>query len=480
MDENTVFQGQGTAGAPPQAPIPPNPAAGASGSTSYVAKPESVPPPSSFLPVSKIIKIIIGVIVVAVIGFIIFKFVVPIFSPKDTKVTLVYWGLWEDSSIMNSVIADFERENPNIDIDYKKEDPKQYQERLITRTKEEGTGPDIFRFHNTWLPILRDILIPLPTDVITRDEFQKNYYSVAQEDLISKGAIYGIPLGIDTLSLFINTEIFNASGLSPPTTWDEFLKTSRSITVKEADGKIKTAGAAIGTFDNVTHAPEIVSLLFIQNGADLDDLTATKDNASDALEFYAQFAKGDASVWDATLDNSLSAFARGDLAMYFGFSWDIFAIKALSPELTFSIASVPRLLDRNMTIASYWVEGASIKSKHKKEALLFLKFLAKKETAQKLYSEESKVRLFGEPYARKDLAETLNDNELVFPFVSQAQNAQSSFFASDTHDDGYNKKMNEYLGDAVRSVLNNTSPQTAVETLSKGVSQIFSQYGIQK
>ena len=66
---------------------------------------------------------------------------------------------------------------------------------------------------------------------------------------------------------------------------------------------------------------------------------------------------------------------------------------------------------------------------------------------------------------------------MIYPFVSQGKDATSSFFASGTYDEGLNSKMNKYLEDAVNSMLNSTSAETAVETLSKGVSQVLSEYG---
>lgn len=451
MDENTVFQ-------TPQEPVT-----------------DQVIPPSS--PFGNLLKIFIAVIILVVVGFVLFRFIssrAP--QNKNEKVTLVYWGLWEDKSTMQSIILDFQRQAPNITIDYTKQDIKQYKERILTRI-QNGTGPDIFRFHNSWVGQLLGVLTPLSSDVIKNEEFAKEFYPVSQKDLVRNGAIYGIPLAIDTLSLFVNVDLFRAAGEVVPTTWDEFSKTARILTVKDETGKIKTAGAAMGTFDNITHAPDIVSLLFVQNGADLKNLSATSQNASDALSFYSAFAKGEGNVWDNTLDPSMLAFARGNLAMYFGYSWDVFTIKALNSSLNFAIVPVPHLPKRNMTIASYWVEGMSVKSKHQKEAMLFMKYLAKKETEQKLFSEESKTRLFGEPYANQELAATVKDNALVYPFLVQAPDAVSSFFVSDTYDNGLNGAMNGYLGNAVRSMLDNTSAQSAVDTLSKGVNQVLKQYG---
>lgn len=470
MDENTVFpqkpviqQGQSAEAQPIQtAPAGYPPA----------AKRGSIPGKVSKLMISLLVLLIVGGIGYAVITFVVPNF----FSAKNETVTLTYWGLFEGENTMRVVINEFERLNPTIKVNYKKEDLKDYRERLTTRINN-GTGPDIYRIHNTWLPMFTDLLSPVPNSTITKEELQKQYYPVVLSDLVKNGALYAVPLEVDTLALFVNTDILKPSGLQVPSTWDDFINTARSLTVKDEDGKIKTAGAALGTFDNIAHAPDIVSLLFVQNGADVADLASTSKNAADALSYYVSFAKNEEGVWDETLDPSMLAFSKGSLAMYFGYSWDIFIIKAANPDLNFSVHPVPRLPGRSMTIASYWAEGVSIKSKHQKEAMAFLAFLARKETQQKLFTEESKTRLFGEPYSRSDLADTLKNNLYLYPFVSQANNAKSSFFAGDTFDNGLNSQMNTYLGNAVRSILGNTSAESAVETLSQGVAQVLQQYG---
>src|ERR1035437_7758161 len=441
MDENTIFQGQGLsqeqsvyqAAPQPQVPNIQNP-----------PTPPEVPVnnSSSSFPLMKIVKLLIGILAVVFLGIIIFAVVIPALTKNNNqKVTLTYWGLWEDNRIMQSVISDFQRQYPNITIDYSKQDIKQYRERLVTRINN-GNGPDVFRFHNTWYPMLSSILLPLPNDTISKSDFNQWFYPVAQKDLIKNGAIYGIPLHIDTLALYINLDSFKSAGLKPPTNWNDFINDSKTLTVKDVDGKIKTAGAALGTFDNVNHAPDILSLLFVQNGVDLNNIPSTSQQATDALNFYTSFALGDANVWDSTLDPSILAFTKGNLAMYFGYSWDYFAIKAANPNLNFQIAPVPQLPNNTVNLASYWVEGVSVKGKHQKEALLFMKFLADKNTQDKLYSEEAKTRAFGEIYSRRDLADKLKDNPYVYPFVQQAKMAVSSFFIDGTYDNGSNSQMN--------------------------------------
>lgn len=423
-------------------------------------------------------KLLIGITVIVLITILIV-----VFFPRaqDQKVTIVWWGLWEDERVVEPIIADFERENPTIDVEYSKQDPKQYRERLITRANL-GTGPDIFRFHNTWYPMLSDILLPLPSDVISQEEFQKSFYPVMQSDLVHNGGIYGIPLGADTLALFVNTELLDAAGISVPTTWEDFVAAAKQLTVKDEAGVIQTAGAALGTYGNINHASDIISLLFVQQGVDLNAISASQQDEIDALDFYTSFAKSDANIWDSTLDQSLLAFAQGKLAMYFGYSWDIFTIQRLNKDLAFTVHPVPSLFDRNMTIASYWVEGVSAKSTHQSEALHFMRYLARKETAQQLYTEAAKTRSFGEPYARVDLAETLKDNKLVYPFVTQLQNAKSTIFSSDTTDGegGLNTVSNVYLGNAINGIIvDGSSTVSVVEILNQGVAQALAKYGIQ-
>lgn len=425
--------------------------------------------------IPQIAKILIGILLILVIGFVLFIFILPMFN-KPKTITLTYWGLWEDANIMQPLINDFQRQYPNIKISYSKEDPKQYVDKIFARVNN-GLGPDIFRFHNTWVPMFSSVLLPLSKDVITPSDFQKNFYPVASGDLIRKGAIYGIPLEMDTLELFINKDLFTSANGKVPVTWNDFVETARSLTVKDTDGNIKISGAALGSYDNITHAPDILSLLFIQNGASLQNFANTTQNASDALNFYTSFAKDTNATWSTNSDSSLKDFAKGNLAMYFGYSWDVLTIKALNPNLSFDIVPVPSLLGRKTTIASYWVEGVSSKSTHQKEALLFMHYLAQKETEEKFFTETSKTRTFGEPYARRDLADKLKENSLVYPFIKNATDAVSSFFAGDTGPTGINAAMNGYLGNAVRSVLINTSAQSAIDTLSAGVAQKLQQYG---
>lgn len=479
MEEKNIFEGQVSQSQPntvPAQPVnpPPSPQSQShpsdvpsqesSSSQSYehtvIAEPTTLPngqdgypPKFSF---ANIVKIFIGLFSIALIGFIIFAFILPNLNKKEQKVELTLWDNM-DSSVISAVLPEFEKQNPNIKVNLVKQDIKDYKDRLLTRT-QNGTGPDIFRFHNTWVLQLPNILLPIPSDVITKEGFNKTFYPVVRHDLIKDGAVYGIPIEIDVLSLFINTAMLKEANVAVPTNWNDFITTSRTLTIKNQSGKIQRSGAGIGTFENVVHASDIISLLFAQDSVNLDDISQTKPRVADALNFYSAFALSDGSVWDTTLDPSILAFSKGNLAMYFGYYRDLPAIRSANSNLSFDIVSVPHLTGQNQTIASYYPLGISLNSKHQKEALLLLKFLSQKSVAEK----EAVL-----PVARVDIPDKSK---------GQAGEAVSSFFAGETFDNGLNTSLNTHLAKAINSILSGESPDLAADTLILGFSQVLAQF----
>lgn len=436
-----------------------------------------VPPKLSRIPkinTPKILKIFIGILVLLVVVVIISIAATKLFNKESGQINLTLWGLWEDERTMNIVLSDFERQNEGINIEYSKQDLKQYKERLLTRV-ENGNGPDLFLYHNTWQPILSDILLPLPDNVISNQD-SNNYFPVAKTDLVKNGAIYGVPQNMDTLVMYVNTDILSSGGADVPSNWNDFIDVSRRLTVKDQEGKIITAGAAMGTYGNISHAPDIISLLFLQNGVNAKDLDATSDRAIGALNFYTAFSIDENNVWSEDMDTSILSFSKGKLAMYFGYSWDYFTIKAANPSINVQIVPVPQLGNEPVNLASYWVMGASAKSKNQKQALDLIKHLSSKEVLTKLYLEESKTRLFGQPYPRVDMVESLKDT-IIYPSVLQGQTALSSYFVDAAGDNGINQELNTYLENAINSINNGTSVESAFEVFKQGAAQVFEKYG---
>lgn len=426
-----------------------------------------------FPKLTRFLPFLAAILILLIGGGAAWRFILPRFA-QTQEINLIYWGLWEEENILAGVVADYQKTHPNVKISYVRQSPKDYRERLQSALAR-GEGPDIFRFHNTWVPMLKNELDILPSDILDTTSFEQTFYPIAKNDLRVGNSYVGVPLEVDGLGLFVNEDIFRAAGKTPPTSWDELRQTALSLTVKDSESKIQVAGVALGRTENVDHWSDILALMMLQNGV---DLTNPRSNlAEDALTYFTIFSETD-KVWDKTLPASTLAFASGKLAMYFAPSWRVFEIKKLNPSLNFKIVPVPQLPETNLTWASYWVEGVSKKSKNQKAAWEFLKYLSSKETLQKLYQTASQTRLFGEPYSRLDLADLLKDDPYVGAYIKQAPTARSWYLASRTFDNGINEKMIKYFEDAVNAVNAGRTAKEALQTASQGIAQVLAQYGL--
>jgi len=425
------------------------------------------------------IAILAGILLLIGIFFLGKKFLGNKTSKKEVEI--LYWGLWEDKNIIGPLISEYEAKNPGITIKYVQQSHQDYRERLVSAMSKDA-APDIFRFHNSWTAMLKKQLDYLPSTVMSASEFAQTFYPVAVSDLTSETGIVGIPLEYDAISLFINEDIFSSAGKTPPKTWDELRSVARELTVKDENGVISQAGVALGRVENVDHWQEILAVMMLQNGVNLSNPTGKL--AEDALTFFTIFSSVD-GVWDQTLAPSSTEFAAGKLAMYFAPSWRIFEILKQNPDLKVRAISIPQLpkafsSDSGISYATYWVEGVWAKSKNKSVAWDFLKFLSTKESLQKLYQNASRVRLFGEPYPRVDMANLLVNDPIVGVIISDAPNAQSWYLYSRTWDGptGINTLLSKYFEDSVTAVNGGEISKDALETVSAGVTQILTQYGL--
>lgn len=445
---------------------------------------------SSF-PIKKLAIILGSLLLVGLIIFLFVRFVLPMLSgdsnqPAIKQTEIVWWGLWEDQTIVAPLINEYQENNPGIKITYVPQSKENYRERL-TSAFARGEGPDVFRYHNSWVSMFSQELATLPDSVMSRQVFSQTYYPVMTRDLsISKG-IVGIPLMYDGLAMFVNDEIFTTFGVTPPVTWNEFEELALDLTVRDANGVIQQSGASLGLTENVDHWQEILALIMLQNGVNLNNpADVTSDRAAEALQFYTDFASTN-GTWDETLPNSTIAFAAGNVGMYLAPSWRVFEIQQQNPDLQFRVLPVPQIpgddeTSPKITYASYWVEGVSEDSDKKDEAWKFLRYLSEAETLQSFYQSASQIRLFGEPYPRQDMRSLLLNAPKVGGFLELAPQAQSWYLASRTWDGntGINTRISQYFEDAVNGMTGRSGGNAAslLQAVAAGVQEVLVQYGL--
>ena len=386
-------------------------------------------------------------ILLIVLGFtIILSILITLLSnSKPKQVELTFWGFWEEEEVMHPLIEKYEAENPGVKITYAIQPLKNYESLLYTRLEQaefsNEPAPDIAMIHNSWTPKFRKYLSPLPTSVMTREEYTKEFYPTALDDFTgSDGKIYAIPFQIDGLMVIYNKELLREAGYDvPPTDWDSFMEAAHNLTKKDSNGKIIQSGVAIGTSRNITHSTDILFYFYLQNLAPILNkertyVDFTSPRALNAFDNYTSFAKEQNPTWAAYLPNDLSYFIDGKLAMMFGTSWRALEILEKTQDIDFGLAPMPRLTNNDeVYYSTYWGTSVSKTSKDTLEAWKFVNFLSEPEQLRRVYQNAAKTRTFGEPYSRVSMNAELSENKYtsalayMAPYMKSFQIGEQAF-----------------------------------------------------
>ncbi len=424
-------------------------------------------------------KIIIIVLSLSIVlGFVFWKFgpSISLFNqPKEQgPITLTYWGLWEDDNLIRPAIAQYQKQHPNITISYERKSSVNYRTRAQTQIRE-GVGPDIFRMHNSWLPMFESDLAPVPADIFALQDYKNIFYPVAADSFVRGNSIYAAPMEIDGLALFYNEEMLNGVGGKPPKNWQEFIDLANKMTVKDSSG-IKTSGAGLGTASNVDHWSDIIALLILQQPNSSLTNVATEEVA-EVIKFYTGFVTDPRrKTWDVNLPRSTDMFAQGRLGFYFAPSWRAHEIRIVSPNLKFKVVPVPQLSGKAVGWATFWGEAVSARSKNIAEAWKFIKFLTSPEVQRLTYQQATQIRLFGEPYSHTSLQAELSQDPIVGAFVTQGPIYKTWYLSSNTFDNGLNDEMIKYFEDGINATLAGSDPLSALQTVNQGIQQILGKY----
>jgi multiple sugar transport system substrate-binding protein len=389
----------------------------------------------------------------------------------NKEYSLTYWGVFEPKENIQPFIDEYQKAHPNIKITYIRKGLKEYKQQIQARAGKEN-GPDIFRYHNSWVPELRPYLAITPQTVVDDLKYQQTFYQVAQNDLQYNRGYLGIPLMYDGLGLYYNKGLFQSAGLDkPPEHWGDVLATAQQLKSPKGGGNIEIAGIAMGSIQNVDYWQDIFALLMLQSQASLKTPASTGENTQTAISFYYQAQRD--GLWSDALPNSVESFAQGKLAMMFGTSWTAFEIQQKNSSIDFGVVPVPQLPGSKIGIASYWVEGVAAAADPNKqtESWKFLNFLAQKETQQQLYTKQATSRLFGEPYSRTDVAPQLMNNSYIGAILDNAPQAQSIYFSDKTFGGGLSEELSKAYGDMMTGKENMTNSD-------KYIQATYTKYGV--
>ena len=389
----------------------------------------------------------------------------------EEKISISVWVLDEDTEIWDPILIRFENSYLDINATLEEIAPGNYENELLNALAA-GRGPDVFMFNSKWLIEHGDKIAPAPSNKMTAETFSGFFPQVAEQDFVSEGRIYAMPLFVDTLALLYNRDIFDAKGVVfAPGTWKEFEEAVAKLRTFE-NGKMGDKAAAIGgTSASVSNAVDLVGLLMLQNGSTIVNESFTRADfgreGEAGLLQYTKFADPQSPLytWDDSLGLSNEVFANGEVAMAFAYPSDVREIKDTNPFLDFEVSKMPQLDKSNpVNFANYWGLAVRSGSSNLSAAWDFTIFAS----TDKASAENYIIETGHAPALRFSINNYLNNPDIGV-FAGQALTARSWPQADDDQVDIiFNDMIRNVISDGVTVETAISSARSALTELIRG------------
>ena len=274
-----------------------------------------------------------------------------------TNISITMWGILPSDSFTSFFSRYFSENEIKYNIDYVERDSATFDRDLV-EALASGVGPDAIILPEDLIVRYANKIYPIPYTTLPEITFKQTFVQEGELYLNNSGVL-ALPFTIDPLVMYWNRDTFNNNSITkPPATWSEILALVSKMTKRDQMNNILSSTVALGEFRNILNAKEILSALMIQAGnpivsidvdgvygSTLKNSYANNDSpAALALQFYTNFSNPSKSTysWNRSMIDSRSAFANGDLAMYFGFASEYMTIKNKNPNLNFDVALLPQ------------------------------------------------------------------------------------------------------------------------------------------
>jgi len=229
------------------------------------------------------------------------------------------WGTDRYEQTARSLVAAYEKANPNVTVRYRLIPWTSFYETFSTAVAS-GTTPDVstgaafqgFQYDQA-IASVDSAVARWKTDGTADDVIQ----AAVDAQVDDRGKQTGLPWCMDARPLSYNRRLFDAAGIKPPTTWDELRDAARELT---GSGRYGIGFCGQGALA----AQQLIALMFNNDGGLYDQSCGPdliNDRNAEVCEFVQQLVR-DGSIPKAgvgwTNTDIANAMGRGEIAMVFG------------------------------------------------------------------------------------------------------------------------------------------------------------------
>jgi len=263
-------------------------------------------------------------------------------GPASADPTKLSFFSWDNEQTMKPVIDEFEKENPNIKIDFSTAPPvNEYEQTLQTRLLS-NTAADVFI-------IAAENKTALIDGGFVKDlsgyDFVKTMNPVNRDAYAADGKAYGLSLASWGGGILYNKALTDKVGMTAaPRSWDEFLALCKKL--KDAGITPYYDGVQSG---NLMPLYALIGLEFSKEGGNVDQqIFSGKDTFekewTGPLSLYAKLYDGGLISKDSlglSDDQIVNEFATGKVAMMGAGPWNLGTIRGINPKIDMNFMAVP-------------------------------------------------------------------------------------------------------------------------------------------
>ena len=240
------------------------------------------------------------------------------------------------------------------------------------------------------------------------------YYEGPVNSCSYDGKLYGVPFGVNCLSLFYNKDLLSAAGVEVPTTWSELQEAAKKL----------SSGTQYGiAFCSVQNEEGTFNFMpFVWSaGADYTDFGG--DNGVKALTFAQELIESGAMSKECinwTQGDVMNQFISGNVAMMVNGCWQIPTMRSEAPDVNWGVTLIPMCDDGAYASVIGGENYAVIEGGNVDGALSFLTYMTNETVVTELMSS------FGYIAAIDAIAQNqFSDDADYLAFVNQMQYANA-------------------------------------------------------
>ncbi len=235
----------------------------------------------------------------------------------------------------------------------------------------------------------------------------EDYANAAVQACYSDGKRYGVPIAVETNTLFYNTEKVKKA----PETWDELIRTAK------ANGGVQFEATSIYYDLGFLRAYDSYIFKYADGKYDVKDIGLGNENAVKAYTLLKEIAVDNGFFSsDITSDLARSSFQSGKTAFYIGGPWDISGFK--SAGTPFAVAPMPSLNGKPFVTPVGTQVGFVSSKSHEQEATWDLIKYLMENCAQDLYSAGGRIP------ANMAAQEKINADDATKAFITQISHGE--------------------------------------------------------